>query len=236
VFGAIKRTLPVMDIVVGGFKIRCHISDNNTEYRIARKGTLHNAVDIGMITSRLMPGDVFIDIGANCGLYTLHAARLVGPSGIVVAIEASTVMSERLAFNVAANNFNNVKIVTAAVGESDGDSNLYVVESQRGGSSLVPRPGLKPVKVRMMTLNTIVHELGLTRIDAIKIDIEGYEDRAIHPFLLSASKNMLPSLMLVEVHEPDETENPCIRHLLEAGYRVVSRTRDNVLVGRFIGI
>jgi FkbM family methyltransferase len=232
VFRAIIRGLPVVDVEVDGFKMRCHISDNTTEYRIVRKGTHHDVSDITMITSRLTPGDVFIDIGANCGLYTLHAARLVGPHGIVVAIEPSTVMRDRLAFNVTANEFNNVKILTAAVGEHDGDATLYVNESERGQSSLISGAGLKPLQVPMMTLHTIVRRLDLKRIDALKIDIEGYEDHAIHPFLLSAPKNMFPRLMLVEVWEPDETDNPCINHLLEAGYRVMGRTEFNVLMER----
>ena len=69
------------------------------------------------VNNRLRPGDLFVDIGANVGYYALLAAKRVGPSGAVVAIEASPSIACRLRENIALNGFTNIEVVEAAVSE-----------------------------------------------------------------------------------------------------------------------
>lgn len=71
---------------------------------------------INLITADLHPGDVFVDIGANCGLFTVFAGPKVGPTGKVLAIEPIPEMARRLKFHVAANAFGNVAVCEKAVG------------------------------------------------------------------------------------------------------------------------
>src|SRR5436189_6431842 len=56
----------------------------------------------------LRPGDVFVDVGANIGLFTLIAASCVGPKGKVVAFEPTTVTYTRLVENIRLNHLYNV--------------------------------------------------------------------------------------------------------------------------------
>jgi tRNA/tmRNA/rRNA uracil-C5-methylase (TrmA/RlmC/RlmD family) len=69
------------------------------------------------IQERLAPGDIFIDVGANIGYYSLLASKLVGHSGSVVAIEPSPKIFSALQHNLALNHIENVRVVNMAVSD-----------------------------------------------------------------------------------------------------------------------
>ena len=62
------------------------------------------------VLSRLRTGDVFLDVGSNLGLFTVFAAKAVGPGGTVVAFEPETVAHNRLTGNIRLNDLRNVKL------------------------------------------------------------------------------------------------------------------------------
>ena len=93
------------DVEVDGLKLRCRVNDNYTEQMALERNGHTNRIAIDVITKDLKPGDVFVDVGANCGLFAVFAARKVGPTGRVIAIEPLPAMLERLRFNIAANGF-----------------------------------------------------------------------------------------------------------------------------------
>ena len=94
----------------------------------------------------IRPGDVFLDIGANVGFFTILGARLVGDSGSVVAFEPEPRNVAALRDNVALNDFANVTVVAAAVSSSTGTAPLGV--PHRATARLLPgdsgdRPALQ---------------------------------------------------------------------------------------------
>lgn len=78
----------VYDIPQRNLKLRCHIRDNTTERDIVFGGKFDNALELTLIEKHLRPGCVFIDVGANCGLFSLAASQKVGEKGRVIAIDA----------------------------------------------------------------------------------------------------------------------------------------------------
>lgn len=78
-----------------------------------------------LISARLKSGDVFCDIGANIGYYTVLAAPIVGDTGKVVAIEPSPATFELLKQNIKLNNADNVRMVRAAVADQPGTLTLF---------------------------------------------------------------------------------------------------------------
>src|SRR5437868_12652389 len=72
------------------------------------------------LTSRLDTGDVFVDVGANAGWYTVLAAPKVGDEGSVIAVEPSAPIAERLELQVSTNGFGNVRILREAVSDHVG--------------------------------------------------------------------------------------------------------------------
>ncbi len=235
--GALKKPIrnllfarsPAYDVRIEGLKMRCHLGDNHTDNKV-----LAGRVDdfVRLITNGLRPGDTFVDIGANCELFTLFAARKVGPSGRVIAIEPSQPLLPRLHFNVDANGFDQVQIFASAVGDQIGTKPLYVMPTELGQSSLAPRPGFNRVDVPVKTLFSIVTYTGISRIDALKIDVESYEDRVLLPFLRDAPRTLWPRRILMEIVNAGFWEKDCISGLLAAGYQQQwASKRDILLVG-----
>jgi Protein-L-isoaspartate(D-aspartate) O-methyltransferase (PCMT) len=91
------------------------------------------------LEGRLRPGDVFVDVGANVGYFTVLASRLVGESGRVVAIEPSPLANSVLRRNVSDNGGENVRVENVAVWDSSGEVVVFGA-SQRivGGTTLDP--------------------------------------------------------------------------------------------------
>jgi FkbM family methyltransferase len=219
------------DVELAGIKLRCYC-DNATDYRaiIGHGQKARSGSDlIEMITRELRPGDVFVDVGANCGQFTLFAARQVGADGRAIAIEPIPAMVSRLTFDLAANNFTNVSVFETAVGADVGTTTLYVHENEYGQSRLFPVDGYVPIPVSVTTLLNIVREAGVERIDAMKVDIEGYEDRAIIPYIEAAPRKLWPRKLLMEIRNRRLWQSDCTAALGAAGYRVLWSDRNDAL-------
>lgn len=135
----------------------------------AREHSLH-----GYVPRR---GDVVFDIGAGVGAETLVFSRLVGDSGRVVSVEAHPGTYERLVAVCRANGLANVTPLQLAVSDRDGDA-LISDDRNHVRNALVGTGG-DGVEVRARRIDTIASELGVRRIDLLKMNIEGAEGAAI---------------------------------------------------------
>lgn len=133
------------------------------------------------LRGRLRPGDVVLDVGANIGAITVPAARLVGPTGSVVAIEAVPNTAARLRKNLQANNLPNVRVVESAVSDHRGELTLYLpTKYNRGATSQVDSghsEGSYSVPCAPLLDLVTPDELSAARI--IKIDVEGAEPEVL---------------------------------------------------------
>lgn len=131
-----------------------------------------------LISSILQPGDVFVDVGANIGYYTLLASSLVGPSGKVISIEASPEIFAQLSKNVAANSNSNTRLLNLAASDVRGELLLYGgTKWNRGATSTVIYNSDQKLEARVPAapLDEILLEEELKRVALVKIDIEGGE-------------------------------------------------------------
>jgi FkbM family methyltransferase len=139
--------------------------------------------EIRYLHRTLRPGDLVVDVGANVGVLAIEAARAVGPSGRVIAIEPVPRNVEILRANVASNPDTVIDVVDAAVGSADGTLGLGIDQMQRsirnegaytalGGTAVDIE-----VVVPMRTLDDVIDELVGTerQIRLLKIDVEGME-------------------------------------------------------------
>jgi FkbM family methyltransferase len=123
----------------------------------------------------LRPGDVFFDVGANLGFFTILGARLVGPSGKVVAFEPHPANVEALRANVDANLFENVVVVPEAVSAASGERLLHIRSAAL--AKLVeddPEPG-SAERVPATSIDDFVSTHPDLIPDVLKIDVEGHE-------------------------------------------------------------
>jgi FkbM family methyltransferase len=127
-------------------------------------------------------GAVMIDAGANAGWITLACSAWVGAAGRVMAFEPSRREYERLAEHVRLNGLTNVETYPAALGASPGVGELRVADGQYSGLNTlgdrlaydgVAVARIEPVEVD--TIDAFAARRGLTRLDVMKLDVEGAE-------------------------------------------------------------
>jgi FkbM family methyltransferase len=226
----LKDAQPYFDVEIDGMKMRCASRDNPTEWGLVFLGERQDHVGRDVIIARLREDDVFVDVGANCGAYSLFAARNVGPNGRVIAIEPMPEMLKRLRYNIAVNGFRHIEVVPTAVGPEAGTATLFVDEDRRGLSSMEKLEGATPLQVPIATLLSVVKRAGIDRIDALKIDIEGFEDRALLPFIAAAPRALWPKRIYMETDWAARWERDCIAALIAAGYTEAWRSRGDILL------
>jgi len=138
------------------------------------------------IKERLSPGDVFIDVGAHVGYYTLLASTLVGDSGKVVAVEASPEIFEILRSNVELNHADNVRPVNIAAWCSEETAPIFTwPECPPGITTLVPSWARlwnleEHGSVRAAPLSNILESNEIQRARIVKIDVEGAEWQVLY--------------------------------------------------------
>jgi FkbM family methyltransferase len=123
----------------------------------------------------LEPGQVFVDVGANVGLFTVKAAKEVGNDGLVVAIEPFIETAVQLTNNVRANRFNNVRIRTFCIGCDTQQTRLHLNKGKPNSFSLVPKGNAESISVLSVSLDDLCRWENLKRLDYLKIDAEGAE-------------------------------------------------------------
>lgn len=129
----------------------------------------------------LKPGMVFIDVGANFGLYTLFASKKVGGKGFVYAFEPSLREFTRLKENLKLNRLRNVKAYRQALANCRAKAALKVAVYPYDGHNSLGSFGYQTTKIDHQeivitnTLDQIMARVKLKKIDMIKIDVEGAE-------------------------------------------------------------
>ena len=170
-----------------------------------------------VIKSRLGAGDVFVDVGANSGWYSLLAALRVGATGAVVAIEPSTELVSRLQWQVGRNDLANVRVVQEAVSDHVGKVAVELGPAEHTGLTRALReawPGAEAVECRPLPDMLTAEEW--RRIRLIKIDVEGAEFAAVRG--LSKALSDLPDSaeVIVEVGPQRATGGGDVNELFSA--------------------
>jgi FkbM family methyltransferase len=193
----------------------------------------YNLDELDFLRARTPPGGVFVDVGANVGTYAMVLARHVGASGKVIAIEPHPITHARLAFNRAASGFSQVHLVAAAAGPSDGELMIETDGDNLGASHIVSgdRPG-NAIKVPAMRLQRILGNAGADHIDALKIDVEGFEDQVLTGFFKEAPQGLWPRAVVIEHLSRNEWQDDCIADMRARGYAETGRTRSNTMLVR----
>ena len=141
-----------------------------------------------------------VDIGANEGFYTVFAADRVGAQGRVIAFEPSQREIKRLNRNLALNAVANTTVETLGVADGDGQAELKVCEYGHEGQNTlgdfahrVKQEGTQGVSLVKLDSYFAAHPV--TRIDLIKIDVEGAEERVLRG-TLETLKRFRPVLLM----------------------------------------
>ena len=125
--------------------------------------------------------DVFIDIGANIGYFSLLSAT-ISPSAKVISFEPVKDLFQKIKENVSINDCKNIVAINAAVGETNEQRELFLSTPDNLGMSSFQQPenyaGRKE-NVEVIAIDDWFKTSGLTKVDLIKLDIEGSELAAL---------------------------------------------------------
>ena len=223
-----------LDVEALGARMRLYPYNNVCEKRILFTPQYFDEAERRLIAARLTPDAVFLDIGANIGGYTLFAAAHAGPRARILAVEPQPEIFERLVYNIRQNPFGNVKAIACALADRDGDVTLFVDADNRGETSMRivhSDSAAAQMRVPAKTLESLVREEGFTKIDIIKLDVEGAEDLILDPFLATAPPSLWPRLVIME-YGSARWAIDLFGLLGERGYTEVLRTRNNIAFER----
>lgn len=167
--------------------------------------------------------DVIIDVGAHVGVFTLRAARRA-VNGLVIAVEPHPTNYKFLTENVRFNKLKNVITLNLALSNYEGVANLYESKEQSGMHSIILRRSDKFVKVSVKTLDKMVEELKIEKVDMIKIDVEGAELDVLKGAEDTLKKNNV-HLAIESAHTPTGAQG-LSKFLQDRGFKVLT-FRDN---------
>ena len=160
----------------------------------------YNQFETKVLKTILKPGDIVIDVGAYVGWYSLLSGKLVGQKGKVYAFEPSPTYLKRFIDNIKLNNLRNIKTFNLAVSNKNSNVSFYQAGS---GSSIIKQAAelhigkkIKQIQVKSITLNTFVAKEKISRINLIKIDVEGWELQVLKGASNILKKKNAPTLMV----------------------------------------
>ncbi|MGC2777339.1 MAG: FkbM family methyltransferase [Bradyrhizobium sp.] len=221
-----------LDVDYQGASFRFHHQVSATE-RGALFNPDYNREELDFLRRHTPEGGVVVDVGANVGTFALPLARHVGSNGLVIAVEPHPVTHARLRFNRDASALAQVRLVAAAAGETDGEVMIETDGDNLGASHIVTgTAGAEAFKVPSLRLQAILEQAGATRVDALKIDVEGFEDRVLTCFFRDAPAALWPRAVVIEHLSRDEWQQDCLADMIGRGYRESGRTRSNTLLLR----
>jgi FkbM family methyltransferase len=124
----------------------------------------------------LDPEGVFLDVGANTGIYTIKAAKHFNKKGVVLAIEPFPDIMATLFQSVRENNFTNVRLRNFCISDRTQSTKLWMNSNKPNSFSLVKRDEQAScLSILSVTLDELFEWENLNRLDYLKIDVEGAE-------------------------------------------------------------
>lgn len=190
----------VFDVVYRGLKLRLKPSENAGDLQIVMHGAHGEEAEFDVFCAEASEHHVFVDIGANIGLYTLLATQHAPSDGTILAFEPTPQTRQKLKRHLAMNDVaDRVQVVAAGVGPKAGTLHLTQVNAKNAGQNSMAFAGSGPsIEVPVVTLLESLKTHGLSEIGILKIDIEGFEDQALVPFFDQASAALWPKYIMLE--------------------------------------
>lgn len=211
-----------IDVIRLGHKMRLHFYGGHySEKKMLLKIDQYDREEIAWLTRDMEPDFHFLDIGAHTGMYSF-AVKAKCPDAKVIAFEPNLTYVDRLTFNIEANGFSHFTVVPAAAGAERGTLPFFTEQDGLTGNG-------PTIQVAVVNLYDTLKAQGFDRVDGIKIDIEGYEDRVLFPYFQTAPEAMWPRVLLMEYCHNHLWQRDCLALCESLGYRRVFSTELNTV-------
>ena len=222
-----------LDVERLGARMRLYPYNNICDKKVLFAPQFFDPDEMELLRARIGERFTFVDVGANIGAYSLFVAAHAGHNARILAVEPQPDVFDRLTYNIRQNPFGTVKAVACAVADKAGDLTMFVDSRNRGESSvkIVGAGDEDTMRVPATTLLNLVQQEGFSRIDAIKLDVEGAEDIILEPFFRDAPEALCPALLILEKGSGQwQIDLPAL--LARHGYEKLRETRLNLIFER----
>ncbi|HJM51690.1 MAG TPA: FkbM family methyltransferase [Alphaproteobacteria bacterium] len=226
-----RKSRPPVEVEANGIRLRLWPRDSLSEKALTFYPQLYDRHEFAYLRRRLQQGDLFVDVGAHIGAYTLAAAKLVGGEGRVITLEAFSPTFEKLLHNVELNQAHNVTARNVGVSDATEKLRLAVNAKNSGGNSFRSRTG-EFVDVDCLPLLDLLRDADVPAVTGMKLDIEGFECRVLGKFFADAPVEMWPEFMIVEESSKSGGGDSPVRLLTGQGYDVVWQGKLNCILER----
>lgn len=207
--------------------------DNPTERR-AIFGR-YNEIELDFILHAFKnTAGIFIDIGANSGLYSCFIANRAPTNSKIFSIEPNPIMIKRIRDNLSRQSADKdihssqMSILECGLGAAPGKALLDMTNGY-GSAAITEKKSIRSIDIEIKTLQSVCVENNISTITALKIDVEGYEDKVLVPFFKTVDKSMYPKVLVIEHTSITEWNIDVLEFLNSLGYREIRRTRGNAL-------
>ena len=206
-----------VDVKRWGLRLRLHPRHNGRETGLLFTPQFYEADEraalAAWIAKARTPGQpfVFVDIGANVGLFSFFVASCAGANARILAIEPERENLRRLRFNIEAN-----------ARLADPGAALCARRTRRHGRTRAHTVECKP-------LAQALAQSGVTRIDALRISVGGTEDRILLPFFKGEPVSLWPQFIILEDSRKTWRAD-LFTELRARDYKMVGTTKQNVML------
>ncbi len=230
-----------VDVVRWGMQLRLHPRDNGCEKNLLFTPQMYEPTELAALAAdidrvkRANRDYVFIDIGANVGLFSFFVAAHAGRRVCILAVEPEPGNLARSNFNISANPGVPVRPIPLALDGEAGELMIELHLRDRGGTRTrkvaTATTATRSTRVKARTLLQLLNDEAISTVDAMKIDIEGGEEAVLLPFFHNAPELLWPRLMLIE-DARDIWATDLFAFLASRGFTVVARTKLNAILLR----
>lgn len=233
-----RNSIGPFDVEIDGMKFRLYPYENHDDRMIFGRGVFAEADEHTAVLDRLHRGSVFVDIGANVGTYSVFVGHHLQGDCTLLAFEPNLRTYAKLICNMKLNNLPVSNVLNCGVGPKRENITLWSDQGTNTGQSSVHRVATTvpekstPIEIEIQPLSEVLAKQKITRIDLLKIDIEGYEDQALASFFDQANKGLWPKHVLIETAHRHLWELDIVELMLERGYKESFRTDENLLLSR----
>jgi FkbM family methyltransferase len=226
-------------LILGKYEFQTIENDEgiSTELQIYES---HEPLTTHLIINELKQDMICVDLGSNIGYYAVIESNLIGETGKIFAIEPSPVNFPILKSNLENQKKNNFLAFNIAIGDKNEEME-FIISSKSNWSKIRMNnekinPEDKVIKIPVKTLDSFVNENNITKIDILRMDVEGFE----YNILLGANKILekFKPKIFVEIHKMylgKEKTCEIFNELKNKGYEIeyyIPRIYDTPIIGK----
>jgi FkbM family methyltransferase len=220
-----------MDIERWGLKLRLLPQGNVSESRLLFTPGLFDKEERSYLKRFLNQGCTFFDIGANAGGYSFWVHSIFRNDCRIYAVEPDPELQAMLTFNIETNHAESITLIPMALSDTDGKGTLFLNKNNKGENRLIGATRSNQsdaINVPVSTLVSVIQSNDITKIDAMKIDIEGNEISVLGHFFAQAEKSLWPSIIIAEEIK-SKNDNQLKDFLISQGYTPDLKAKNNCI-------